>query len=75
MAFAGLIVGTGRRITGNLRRFAGDIIRIAGSVIFALTETVAAGLIGHFRIAAAHMDIILAAAVILIIGTVYNRTV
>ncbi len=75
MALAGLVVGTGRRVTGNLRRLAGNIIRIAGSVIFALAEAVAAGLIGHFRIAAAHMDIILAAAVILIIGAVYNGTV
>ncbi len=75
MALAGLIVAAGRRIAGNLRRLAGNIIRIAGSVIFTLTEAVAAGLICHFCISAAYMDIILATAVILIIRTVYNGTV
>lgn len=75
MALAGLVVGTGCRITGNLRRLAGNLIRIAGPVIFPLAETVAAGLIGHFRITASYMDVVLAAAVILIIGTVYDGTV
>lgn len=75
MALTGLVVHAGRRITGNLRRLAGNLIRIAGTVIFPLTEAFTAGLISHFRIAAAHMNVILAAAVILIIGTVYNGTV
>lgn len=75
MAFAGLIVGAGRRVAANLRRLAGNVVRIAGPVIFPLTEAFAAGLICHLRVMSAHMDVILAAAVVLIIGTVYNRTV
>ena len=75
MALAGLVIGTGCRIAADLRRLAGDIIRIAGPVIFPFTEAFAAGLIGHPRVPAAHVNVILAAAIILIIGTVYNRTV
>ena len=75
MALAGLVIGTGRRVASNLRRLAGNVVRIAGPVIFPLEEAFAAGLVRHPGVTASHMDVVLAAAVILIIGTVYNRTV
>lgn len=75
MALAGLVIGTGRRVAANLRRLAGNVVRIAGPVIFPFTEAFTAGLIRHSGITAAHMDIVLATAVVLIIRTVYNRTV
>lgn len=75
MAFTGLIMGTGRGIAGDLRRFAGDIVRIAHTVRPSLPEAFTAGLIGHFRIVSAHMDIVLTAGIFLIVSTVDNRTV
>ena len=59
-----MVVAAGFRIAGNLGGFAGNAVRIAGAVVFALAEALAAGLIRH-----------LAAGIILIVGTVYNRTV
>ena len=38
-------------------------------------EALAAGLIRHLRIFPTHMNVVLAAGIILIVGTVYNRTV
>lgn len=75
MAFAGLIVGAGSSIAGHLRGLAGDIVRIAGPVRSALTKALTAGLVRHLRIPASHTDVILAAGIILIIRTVYNRTI
>ncbi len=75
MTFAGLVVAAGGRIAGNLRRFARDIVCVAGTVILPLPEAVAAGLVCHLRIAASHMDVVLTAAVVLIVRTVYNGTV
>lgn len=75
MAFAGLIVGAGRCVAGNLSRFAWNVICVACPVIFTFTEAFAAGLVSHFRIAAAYTDVILTAGIVLIIGTVNNRTV
>ena len=75
MTFAALVVAAGSRVTGHLRRLAWNIIRIAGTIISALPEAVAACLIGHLRIVSGHMDVVLAAAIVLIIRTIYNRTV
>ena len=74
-ALTGMVVAAGFRITGNLGGFAGNAVRIAGAVIFALAEALAAGLIRHLRIFSTHMNVVLAAGIILIVGTVYNRTV
>ena len=38
-------------------------------------EALAAGLIHYLRIFPTHMNVVLAAGIILIVGTVYNRTV
>ena len=73
--FTGVVVAAGFCVTGNLSRFAWNAVRIAGAVVFALPEALAAGLIHYLRISAAYMDIVLAAGIILIVGTVYNRTV
>ena len=73
--FTGMVVAAGFRITGNLGGLAGNAVRIAGAVIFALAEALAAGLIRHLRIFPTHMNVVLAAGIILIVGTVYNRTV
>ena len=70
-----MIVAAGFRITGNLGGLTGNAVRIAGAVIFALAETLAAGLIHYLRIFPTHMNVVLAAGIILIVGTVYNRTV
>ena len=70
-----MVVAAGFRITGNLGGLAGNAVRIAGAVIFALAEALAAGLIRHLRIFPTHMNVVLAAGIILIVGTVYNRTV
>ncbi len=75
MAFAGLIVSTGSRVAANLSWFAWDIVCISGSVIFALPEALAAVLVSNPCIVSAHMDIILAAGIILIIRAVNNRTI
>lgn len=75
MAFAGLIVGAGGGVAGHFRGLAGNLVRVAGAVHSALAEALAAGLVGHLRAAAAHMDVVLAAGIVLIIGTVDNRTV
>ena len=72
MAFAGLVMGTGGCVAGYFRRLAGDIVRVAGPVILPLTEAVTAGLVRYLCVAAAHMDVVFAAAVILIIGTIYD---
>lgn len=74
-ALTGVVVAAGFRVAGNLGGFAGNAVRIAGAVVFALAEALAAGLIHYLRISAAYMDIVLAAGIILIVGTVYNRTV
>lgn len=74
-ALTGMIVAAGFRITGNLGGLTGNAVRIAGAVIFALAETLAAGLIHYLRIFPTHMNVVLAAGIILIVGTVYNRTV
>ncbi len=74
-ALTGVVVAAGFRITGNLGGFAGNAVRIAGAVVFALSEALAAGLVHHPGISAAYMNIVLAAGIILIVGTVYNRTV
>lgn len=71
----GMVVAAGFRITGNLGGFAGNAVRIAGAVVFALAKTLAAGLIHYLRIFSTHMNVVLAAGIILIVGTVYNRTV
>lgn len=68
-----MVVAAGFRIAGNLGGFAGNAVRIAGAVIFALAEALAAGLIRHLRIFSTHMNVVLAAGIILIVGTVYNR--
>ena len=75
MTFAGLIVGTGGRVAGNLRGLAGDIVRVAGSVVSALPEALAAGLVRHLGVPASYPDVVLAAAVVLIVGTVDHGTV
>lgn len=74
-ALTGVVIAAGFRIAGNLCRLAGNAVRIAGAVIFAFAETLTAGLVHHPGISAAHVDIVLAAGIILIVGTVYNRTV
>ena len=74
-ALKGMVVAAGFRVAGNLGRFAGNAVRIAGAVVFALAETLAAGLIHYLRIFPTHMNVVLAAGIILIVGTVYNRTV
>lgn len=73
--FTCMIIGTFFCITGNLGGLAGNAVRIAGPVVFALAETLAAGLIYYLRVFSTYMDIVLAAGIILIVGTVYNRTV
>ena len=75
MTFAGLIITAGHCIAGDLGRFAWNVIRIAGSVHLPLTETLTAGLICHLRIVSTHMNVILAAGILFIIGTIYNRTI
>ena len=70
-----MVVAAGFRIAGNLGGFTGNAVRIAGAVVFALAEALAAGLIRHLRIFSTHMNVVLAAGIILIVGTVYNRTV
>ena len=71
----GMVVAAGFRVAGNLGRLAGNAVRIAGAVVFALAETLAAGLIHYLCIFSTHMNVVLAAGIILIVGTVYNRTV
>lgn len=75
MAFAGLIVGTGRRVAGNLRGFMRRTAAAGHPVIFALLKTFAASLICNFCPLSSHMDIVLAAGIFLIEGTVHNRTI
>ena len=70
-----MVVAAGFRITGNLGGFAGNAVRIAGAVVFALAKTLSAGFIHYLRIFPTHMNVVLAAGIILIVGTVYNRTV
>jgi hypothetical protein len=74
-AFARLIVHASRCVASNFGRFARDVVCIAAAVVFPFPEAFAAGIAHGSSALSAHVDVILAAAIIFVKGTVCHRTI
>ena len=66
-----MVVTTALRLARHFRRLARNGIAVGHTVLF-LAETLAAGLVCHFRILSSHMDVVLAAGILFVVRTVYN---
>jgi hypothetical protein len=62
-------------IAANFGRFARDIVRIAAAVVFPFPEAFTAGITHGSGSLSAYVNVILAAAIIFVEGTVCHRTI
>ncbi len=75
MTFAALIITAGSCLAAHLGGLGRDIVRIPHTVMTAFPKALAAGLVRYLRLAPSHMNVVLAAAIILIEHAVKNRTI